>query len=131
MKRHNDILNRCYIITDFIIVPSDLSRFPVSDACRPATGMDAQIIRRAVSEPFEKTQDRLRELVRPSIDCVHPSKVGRTGRHWFWGLLQKQKDRAIRQNTMHGRKGNYLKPLHWKSLPPIPIEASIFIDFMV
>ena len=35
------------------------------DACRSAFGTDALINWQALSEPFEKTQDRLRELVCP------------------------------------------------------------------
>jgi hypothetical protein len=29
------------------------------------------MIRRALFEPFDKTQDRLRELGRPPVSCVH------------------------------------------------------------
>lgn len=42
-------------------------RFPRSDACRPTLWLDALRIRRALLEPFDKTQGRLRELVRLNL----------------------------------------------------------------
>jgi hypothetical protein len=45
---------------------------PCSDACRLAQGRDALIRWRALFEPFDKTQDRLRELVRPPQSGVRP-----------------------------------------------------------
>ncbi len=44
---------------------------PRADACRPALWVDALIGRRALFEPFGKTQDRLRELARPPVPCIH------------------------------------------------------------
>ncbi len=41
-------------------------------ACRLAQGTDALIRWRALFEPFEKSQDRLRELVRPLQWRVRP-----------------------------------------------------------
>ena len=43
----------------------------MADGCRQALEMDAPIIRRALSEPFDVAQDRLRELARFSLSCVH------------------------------------------------------------
>jgi hypothetical protein len=45
--------------------------FLMADGCRQALEMDAPIIRRALSEPFDVAQDRLRELARFSLSCVH------------------------------------------------------------
>ena len=42
------------------------------DACRPVPRMDALINRRATSEPFDKTQDKLRALARPPVTDVRP-----------------------------------------------------------
>ena len=64
---------------------------PCSDAFRLAQGRDALICWRALFEPFDKTQARLRELVRtPQVD-VRPLLSDQTGRHWFWALLPEQK----------------------------------------
>ena len=54
---------------------------------------------RALFEPFDKTQDKLRELVRPPQAGVRPFPCGQTGRHWFWVLLPKQKGLACRGET--------------------------------
>ena len=43
-----------------------------ADACRLAPWSDALITGRALCEPFDKTQGRLRELVRPPMACVRP-----------------------------------------------------------
>ena len=48
----------------FLCVPGK-GRLPWSDACRLAQGRVALISRRALFGPFDKSQDRLRELVRP------------------------------------------------------------------
>jgi hypothetical protein len=68
---------------------------PMFDACRSAPGTDALIIRRALSERSEL--DRL-----PMVS-VRPIQCGRTGRHWFWVLLPKQKWLGCRDETrQHG-----------------------------
>lgn len=53
----------------------------------------------ALCEPFEKTQDRLRELGRPPHIGVRPFLSGQTGRHWFWDLLPEQKVLGCRGET--------------------------------
>ena len=45
---------------------------PLSDDCRPVPGSDALMNRRTLFEPFEKPQDRLRELGRPPQVRVRP-----------------------------------------------------------
>jgi len=66
-------------------------------------GTDALSILRALFEPFDTTQDKLRELVRsPSGVC--PLLLCRTGRQWFWVLLPKQKDLGRRAETRHHQK---------------------------
>ena len=64
----------------------------LDDACRPAPWVDALIIQRALSEHSE--------LVR-SPSRVRPIFCGRTGRHWFWVLLPKQKGLGCRAETRH------------------------------
>ena len=59
-----------YGSTLFHLAPCNF-RLPRSDACRPALWVDALMIRRALFEPFDKTQDKLRELARPPMTCVH------------------------------------------------------------
>jgi len=56
---------------------------------------------RALFEPFDKTQDRLRELRRPRILLVgEGNPKDHDGRKWFWVLLPKQKDLVCRGETL-------------------------------
>jgi hypothetical protein len=59
-----------YGSTLFHLAPCNV-RLLWSDGCRPALWVDALMIRRALCEPFDKTQDKLRELARPPVTCVH------------------------------------------------------------
>lgn len=68
---HEGLGNPCWgDLRSFMKDPERLSS--MVDACRLAQGMDALIRWRALFEPFEKSQDRLRELVRPLPGRVRP-----------------------------------------------------------
>ena len=51
------------ILSAHFLSKSGLLLFPLPDAFRLGLGKDAPIVLRALIEPFDKTQDRFRELV--------------------------------------------------------------------
>jgi len=70
-----------------------------SDACRLAQRRDALGFRRALFEPFDMTQGRLRELVRSVVLASVPSNSAGRGVNGFWPFLPKQKGLACRGET--------------------------------
>ncbi len=74
------------------------------DACRPAPGPDALIIRRALSERSE--------LVRPPLSCVRPTLMRLDGASLVWALLPEQKwlgrrDETRKNKNYKGKRGEY------------------------
>ncbi len=55
-------------------------------------------------EPFDKTQDRLRELVCSPKIRVCPILWSLSGRQWFWAILPKQKDLGYRAEIRYHQK---------------------------
>ena len=77
----------------------EISLFFRSDACRPVSGSDALTDRRALCEPFDKTQDRLPELARPPIVCIRL-------------ILMKPGGASVVLNPFAETKGSRLPGLH-------------------
>ncbi len=101
----------------YLNFPNPLHRSLCSmfDACRPAPGTDARIIRRALSEPFEKTQDRLRELGRPP-QAWRPS-------HPIWPDGTSICIVRLNERLSFG-SSRRAKPLCWGHLPKVRLRPS-------
>jgi len=63
----------------------------LTDDCRPVCGSDALMNRRTLFEPFEKPQDKLRELGRPPKARVRPILMRPDGASLVLGAFAETK----------------------------------------